>query len=339
MRLRPAAGRTLAGRPLARATLAHVLDKRLVFVTGKGGVGKSTVALALGLAAARGGKRTILCELAQQERASRLFQREGVGFHETEVGPGLAAISIDPQLAMEEYLRVQVGNRAVFRLLFDNRVFQYLAAAAPGARELVTMGKVWELAQLERPWTGAETRYDVVVVDAPATGHGLGLLGAPGTFRDIARVGPIRRQAGRIDSFIRDPSRTGVVAVALPEEMPVVETVEFGRRLEGEMGMAVDAVVVNGVYPERFTAAEARALGDLSRDGSGPRGDATLSAAARDAIHAALLEHRRARSQRAQLRRLREELDGRVATLPFLFEPELGLAEVERLSRQLERRL
>ena len=322
-----------------RATLASVLDKRLVFVTGKGGVGKSTVALALGLTAARRGQRTILCELAQQERASRLFRDEGVGFQETELAPGLAAISIDPQRAMEEYLRVQVGNRTLFRLLFENRVFQYLAAAAPGTRELVTMGKVWELAQLERPWTGADARYDLVLVDAPATGHGLGLLGAPRTFRDIARVGPIRRQAGRIDSFVRDPSRTGVVTVALPEEMPVVETLEFARRLEQEMGMAVDAIVVNALYPERFTAAEARALGELRRDGSGPAGRAPLSAAARDAVRAATLEHRRARSQRAQLRRLREAADGRVATLPFLFEPELGLEEVERLSRQLEGRL
>lgn len=310
-----------------------------MFVTGKGGVGKSTVALALGLTAARRGRRTILCELAQQERASRLFRREGIGFEETELAPGLAAISIDPQLAMEEYLRVQVGNRRLFHLLFENRIFQYFAAAAPGAKELVTMGKIWELAQLERPWTGAEARYDLVVVDAPATGHGLGLLGIPRTIRDIARVGPIRRQAGRIDSFVRDPSRTGVVAVALPEEMPVVETLDFGRRLEREMGMTVDAVIVNALYPERFTAAEARVLAEVGRDGSTPAGGAPLSASARDAVHAAQLEHRRARSQRAQLRRLREETDGTVTTLPFLFEPELGREEVERLARRLEQRL
>jgi len=245
--------------------LASLFDKRLLFVTGKGGVGKSTVASALGLAAARLGKRTILCEVAQQELTSRLFHRDGIGFEETELVPGLAAISIDPQQAMEEYLRVQIGNRALFKLLFDNRIFQYLADAAPGVRELVTMGKVWELAQLERPWTGAETRYDLVVVDAPATGHGLGLLGAPRTIRDIARVGPIRRQANRIDTFLRDPSATGVVAVALAEEMPVVETLEFDRRLSAEMGLETGAVVVNGLYPERFSGADAAALAQLDR--------------------------------------------------------------------------
>lgn len=316
--------------------MTPLLDKRLLFVTGKGGVGKSTVASALALAAARRGKRTILCEVAGQDRLSRLFHSEGIGSTETELRPGLAGISVDPGRAMEEYLRVQVGSRALVRLLFDNRIFQYFVAAAPGAREVLTMGKIWELAQLDRPWSGAKTRYDLVVVDAPATGHGLGLLGAPRTIRDVARVGPIRRQANRIDSFLRDPERTGVIAVALAEEMPVVETIEFGHRLQEQMGMEPSAVVVNAVYPERFSAAEADALGALE-DGSA-RGDGQLGPAAREAVQAALAERRRAAAQRAQLRALRREV-GDVTTLPFLFEPELGLEEVERLSHELERRL
>lgn len=312
--------------------MADLLDKRLLFVTGKGGVGKSTVASALGLVAARRGKRAIVCELAQQERLSRLFRHEGVGFEETELAPGLAAISIDPQRAMEEYLRVQVGNRALFHLLFENRLFQYFAAAAPGAKELVTIGKVWELAQLDRPWTGKPARYDLVVVDAPATGHSLGILRVAATMRNIARVGPIRRQADRIDGFVRDRRRTGVVTVALPEEMPVTETIEFRERLRAEMGMAIDTVVMNGLYPERFAGDEGRVLAQV--DGAvGPSGGA-----ARAAVRAALSEHRRARAQREQLRRLRKEVD-RSITLPYLFEPELGLAEVERLSRELEQHL
>jgi anion-transporting ArsA/GET3 family ATPase len=311
--------------------MTDALDKRLLFVTGKGGVGKSTVATALGLLGARRGKRVILCELTQQQRVSRVFRREGVGFEEAELSPGLAAISVDPQRALEEYLRVQVGNRALFKLLFENRVFQYFAAAAPGAKELVTMGKVWELAQLDRPWTRKTSRYDLVVVDAPATGHGLGILKVASTMRDIARVGPIRRQADRIDSFVRDERTTGVVTVAIPEEMPVTETLEFRERLRDEMGMAINTVVVNGLYPERFAGKEARRLAEV--DGR-PVGDG----AARAAVRAALTERNRAREQRTQLRRLRKEVDGAV-TLPYLFEPELGLEEIERLSRELERRL
>src|SRR5205823_11982603 len=152
-------------------------------------------------AAARRGKRTIVCEVARQERMSRAFRREGVGWSETELAERLYAISIDPQASLEEYLEDQIGSRRLAHLLFRNRIFEYFTAAAPGVRELVTIGKVWELAQLERRRSG-DTPYDLVIVDAPASGHGLATLRAPRTFRDMARVGTITRQAGRIDSFI-----------------------------------------------------------------------------------------------------------------------------------------
>ncbi len=316
-------------RAVSLAAVPGLLDKRMVFVTGKGGVGKTTAAAALGLMAARQGKRTIVCEVSQQERMSRAFRREGVGFEETELAPNLNAISIDPQRAQEEYLRLQIRSKALYSVLFSNRIFQYLAAATPGLREMVTMGKIWELAQLERRWVKAAP-YDLVVVDAPATGHGLGMLRTPRTFRDIARAGPIRRQADQIHAFIVDPKQTGVVVVALPEEMPVNETLDFRRMLDEEMGMDLDAIVVNGLYPERFNGAEAERIADAQLaavDGSA------------DALRAALSEHHRARAQRVQLRRLRREAKGEVATLPFLFEPELDFDDFERLSRELEKKL
>src|SRR5262249_47953117 len=161
----------------------NILDKRLVFVTGKGGVGKTTVAAALGLVAARAGKRTIVCEVAQQDRMSRVFRREGVGFSETRLATDLYAISIDPQQSMEHYRREQIKPSALYGVLFDNRLFQYFSAATPGLRELATMGKVWELAQFERRDPETEP-YDLVIVDAPSTGHGLGFLRTPRTFRD-----------------------------------------------------------------------------------------------------------------------------------------------------------
>jgi anion-transporting ArsA/GET3 family ATPase len=314
--------------------VSHLFDKRLIVVTGKGGVGKTTVSAALGLAAAARGKRTIVCEVSRQERMSRAFRKEGVGFSETELAEDFWAISIDPEDALFEYLEDQIGSRRIAGFLFHNRIFEYLAAAAPGVRELATVGKIWELAQLERRHR-RNAPYDLVIVDAPATGHGIGMLRTPATFRDIARVGPVARQAGLIDSFIRDPVKTGVLAVALPEEMPVTETIELRGRLSEEIGVELDAVVVNGLYPERFGGEDQRAL---VRAGAEAAGDRSLVT---PAIRAALAERRRASSQRSQLRRLKKEAPAGtpVVTLPFLFDPDLGIENWERLSAELEQRL
>ena len=270
--------------------MAFLLDKRLVFVTGKGGVGKTTVAACLARVAAARGKRVIVCEVASAEH----------GHDEVEVAPGIHSIAIDPEHA----------------------IFTYLAAAAPGLRELLMIGKVWDLAQLDQRRTG-DTPYDLVILDAPATGHALGMLRTPRTFRDVARVGPISRQAGHIDAFLSDPDSTGIVAVAAPEEMPVNETIDFIGALSDEMHLKPDAVVVNGVYPERFRDAEF----------------AAIEAAGVEApqIRAAITTHRRARHHRNQVRRLRRRAPA--ITLPFLFRAELGDEELAKLARELEKRL
>lgn len=307
-----------------------LIDKRLVFVAGKGGVGRTTVAASLGLAAARRGKRTIVCEVARQERMSHAFEREGVGFHETEIAPNLFAISIDPQASLEEFLTDQVGSRRLAGVLFHNRLFDYFAAATPGLREIATMGKVWELAQLERR-SRRGAPYDLVIVDLQATGHGLAALRTPRTFGDVANVGPVRRRADLIDSFIRDPARTAVVAVALPEEMAVTEAIEFSAGLRRELAIDLELTVVNAMLPERFSGADAEAIERVD----GGHGAPPVAAA----LRAGLVEHRRARAQRAQLRKLKAAMPGQVTTLPYLFEPDLGPSEWERLSRELERRL
>ena len=305
--------------------MADLLDKRLLFVTGKGGVGKTTVSLALGLAAAQRGKRTIVCEVAAQENASRSFGRAQVGFHEVEMAENLWAISIDPDDSLREYLQIQLKVRAMSDLLFKSRLFGYLAAATPGLRELVTIGKIWELAQLDRKVKQGR-KYDLVIVDAPATGHGVGFLQTPRTFARIARVGPIKSQAAALDALITDRKHSGAAIVAMPEEMPVNETAQLERELRDEVGVAVDRVYLNAVYPDRYSAREAEAL---ERAAAGAGGVAT------EAVRAALREHRRAGAHAAQRERLEGLVETPVHPLPFVFKRELRRRELALLAAEV----
>ena len=304
-----------------------VLEKRLLFVTGKGGVGKSTVAIAMGMLAARRGLRTIVAELASQERVQGLFREADDGreqFRELELAPGLYTISIDPQQAMEEYLRVKAG--AIGQALGSSRLFQAFAMATPGMRELLSIGKVWELAQLNRRTRGAAP-YDLVIVDAPATGHGVGLLRTPRTFADIARVGPIAHQGQVIADTIADHDFTGVIAVATPEEMPINETLTLADELAKDR-LPLDLVIVNALYPARFEPAEIAELASaLTR---------TRSALARSALRAALSEHARAATQREQRDRLSHRVNGRLVELPYVFADQIGLTQLRQLADSLE---
>lgn len=231
---------------------------------------------------------------------------------------GADHVSIDPQEAMEEYLVDQLP-RPLAELLKSSRAFGYLAAATPGMRELLTAGKLWELAQDERRTPGAAP-YDLVVVDAPATGHAVALLEAPRTFSGAAKVGPIARQGGIIDALLSDPAQTAVVAVTTAEEMPVNETLALGDALRAGIGLDPALVVVNGLRPDRFSAAEAARLGAPDvRD--------------HPAVAAALALHAQAHEQRSQLARLRRRVDAPTATLPY----QAGEVDLAALAARLGR--
>jgi anion-transporting ArsA/GET3 family ATPase len=299
----------------------------LAFVTGKGGVGKTTVALATALAAARDGRRVVLCELAGQARAARLYgadaPRPG---REVALEDGLWATTIDPVVALEEWAGRQIGSRRLVGLLTHSNAFAAFVNAAPGARELVAITKAWELGRPER-WVKGLSGYDLVVLDGPASGHGVGMLRTPHTFAEIARVGPIASQARKVATLLEDPARCAVLAVAVPAELSISETLDLEERVAGAVGRPLDAVVVNGVLPRRFSAADVGRV--MARDGAVP---GAVAAATRR-------QYGQASAQQGQLRRLRRHTAAHVTTLPYVPAPHLGLDELRGLADELARRL
>ncbi|WP_249009191.1 ArsA family ATPase [Conexibacter sp. DBS9H8] len=287
-----------------------LLDHRLIFVTGKGGVGKTTIARGLGLLGAQQGRRVIIAELTPT-------CPEG-GIAEIELDENLFFIAVDPQAAMEEYLRIKGG--AVGSVLAHSRLFATLAMATPGLRELLGMGKIWELAQLERRTRDGDA-YDLVVVDAPATGHGVAALRTPRVFADTARVGPIAAHAAAIATTIAEPDFTAVVAVTVAEEMPVRETLSLADTLADD-GLQLDAVVLNQHRAARFSAEEDEQIAAALAARSPIRpGDAVAGA-----LSAARSARARAEAQREHADALTARFGDRLVRVPALSDDPEGLA-------------
>jgi hypothetical protein len=235
-------------------SLPSLLDRRLVVITGKGGTGKTTVAAALALAAAEAGRSVLAAEVGLDEHLPRLFDpdAEPVGYAGRDLAPRLHAMRIDPYEALAEYVGLQVGLRGIVRRVFENHGFRQLMDAAPGWRELITLGKIWHLEQMQD--ARGRPRFDLIVVDAPATGHGLTFLDVPRVVGSAVRTGPLSRHASWVEAMIRDPDRTALLPVALGEELPARETADLVARLRDEVGVGVDRVVVNAVAEDPFPA-------------------------------------------------------------------------------------
>jgi anion-transporting ArsA/GET3 family ATPase len=234
------------------AELPALLDRRLVIVTGKGGTGKTTIACALAVAAARGGRSVLVAEVGDPEQVPQLISpgEPAVGYAGREILPGLTCIHIDPFEALAEYLGLQLRVRGIVDLVLRNKGFAQLLDASPGWRELITLGKVWHLAQMRNARGGP--LYELIVVDAPATGHGLTFLDVPRVVGVAVRAGPLRKHAHLVEQLVRDPSQTLLLPVALAEELPAHETAELVRRARDEIGVAIDRVIVNAVAPQPF---------------------------------------------------------------------------------------
>jgi len=240
---------------------SDLLDCRLVIVTGKGGCGKTTIAAALALGAAENGKRVALVEMGRDEHLHGVLAPGSapVGYEGREIYPSLHVLHVDPFAALAEYLSLQIGMEALVKKGLDQPAFQQLLAAAPGWRELITLGKIGHLENLGRDRGRLE--YDLVVVDAPASGHGLTFLDVPRVVQSAIKSGPLRRRARDVETLIQDKTRTRLLPVSLAEELPVRETTELIDRVRAEIGTPIDRVVINRTverpFPERLKNLEA----------------------------------------------------------------------------------
>jgi len=292
--------------------LVELLDRKLVFVTGKGGVGKTTVAAALALLASQRGRRVLACEVDAKGNLADFFQTKPTPFTPREVQPGLFAMSMDTEASLYEYLKLQLRLPVVARLGPLARAFEFVATAAPGVKEILTVGKlVWEV---------REHHYDIVVVDAAATGHIVGQLRAPQAINEVVQVGLVRQQTEWMLEILDDPASTGLCIVATPEEMPVNETIELAGRLRTETQVDLAAIVVNRVLPELFGRGEEEVFERLREPAMTAALTTAIDGPSDLVLEAARLAVTLRRTRAGHLDRLRAGVD---PSVPMLYVPEL----------------
>ena len=313
--------------------MTPLLDRRLLFVTGKGGVGKSTIAASLALLAAEQGKRTLVCEVDAKGNLADFYEAGDTAFAAREISPNLWAMSMNTEDSLKEYLSLQLRIPLLAKIGPLARTFDFIANAAPGVKEILTVGKL--------AYEVRERNYDLVVVDAVASGHIIGQLTAPQGINELVQVGLVRNQTQWMLDILTDPSQTGVVIVSAPEEMPVAETIELAERLEAETDIELAAVIVNRVLPELFTEREEQVFHALRR----PAAVEALSAAAggdvTPVLDAAELAVTLRRTRAEHLATLRAALDPHLPMIyvPYLFTRSHGARATRQVAEFLAEEL
>lgn len=305
-----------AGQPTKRI-VDELGRRRFLFVTGKGGVGKTTFSAALAMSLGREGKRVLVAMCNTKERLSAVMGTKPIGDDLVQVAPNVWAVNISPEKALFEYGALVLKVRAVASAVFENKYTSAFFRAVPGLYEWAMLGKAWF--HTTELLDNGKHRFDVVLLDAPATGHGIDMLRVPKVILDVVPPGVLRRDAEAAWAMFRDPKQSGVVVVTLPEEMPTQETLDLVSAIQKDLSLPVLRLVINGVLPPLFSPEERDRLAgqvDLlaidAPEKSRNMPECALVAGARRAI--------REKVQAESLARLAKESTLPRIQLPYLFD-------------------
>jgi anion-transporting ArsA/GET3 family ATPase len=306
-----------------------IFERRLLFVVGKGGAGKTTVSASLALAAFRLGKRVLLVEVDENDAIGRIFNDRKINETPEEIEPGFYAARVNPKKELEEYVHTHAGLTFIANRITNLKAFDYFAETTPGIREIMTLGRIWrwegETGETGRPL------YDIVIVDAPATGHAQGLLRQPQVLVEMFRIGPIAEQTRVLQALLQNAEKTGVILVTLPEELPANEAIEFAGYAKSTLKMDVPLTVINCVYPDRFDAEELTLFVETLRE--------TVSDPEKRIFRIMMEPAWKIQKYRAlqdkYIERIEREIAGCVIKAPFFFTNRIMMPEIEAIASRL----
>jgi anion-transporting ArsA/GET3 family ATPase len=316
-----------AGHATDDLGMPDIFGLRFIVVAGKGGVGRTTISAALALSAARRGKRVLIAMCNSKERLSYLLEVSPIGPNIQSILPNIEAVNMEPKTALEEYGMMILKVRALYRFIFENRFVAAVMRGAPGLDAWAMLGKAQY--HVREKDARNRSRFDLVILDAPATGHGLDMLRIPRVIMEAAPPGLLRREAEAAWELFSDPRQTGICLVSLAEELPVNETLDLHRALTKDLKLPIHCLVINQVLIKLFSDSERAELEKLSPNNIENPYLQSLFKTSR-------FRARREALQQCYIQRLVDALDIDTYLLPALATPDFRRQAVEQLSSVID---